>query len=45
MFKIKDRWDHTMNHFHNIRYLELFDRTIYQQWLENGGTLEVVIDG
>ena len=36
MFKIKDRWDHTTNHFRNIWYPELFDRTIYPQWLENG---------
>jgi len=28
--------DHTMNHFRNIWYPELFDRTIYPQWLENG---------
>ncbi len=28
--------DHTMKHFRDIWYPELFDRSIYPQWLENG---------
>jgi trimethylamine---corrinoid protein Co-methyltransferase len=28
--------DHTLNHFKDIWYSNLFDRSIYQVWLENG---------
>ncbi len=29
--------DHTFKHFRNIRYSELFDRSIYADWEEEGG--------
>jgi trimethylamine--corrinoid protein Co-methyltransferase len=28
--------DHTLKHFRNVWYSELFDRTIYDRWLERG---------
>ncbi len=28
--------EHTLKHFGNIRYSELFDRTVYDQWKEDG---------
>ena len=28
--------DHTMEHFREVRYSKLFDRTVYDQWVEAG---------
>ena len=29
--------DHTLKHFKKVWYSDLFDRSIYQTWLERGG--------